>query len=175
MADYEGIYIVDTKTATHMIGVLVKYARKRLKEGATVSETVSECEALKSKVKVFAGLDTLEYLRRGGRLSNASAMIGSLAKIKPIITVTEEGKVENIGKGIGVGRAMQMIIEKLDGIELDDRFPVYALYTYGSENIEDFRSRLNYAGYKTAEILQIGSTIGAHIGPEVYAVMFVTK
>ena len=59
MADYEGIYIVDTKTATHMIGTLVRYARNRLEEGATASEIVSECEALKSKVKVFAGLDTL--------------------------------------------------------------------------------------------------------------------
>ncbi|MBR6693639.1 MAG: DegV family protein [Clostridia bacterium] len=175
MADYDGIYIIDTKTATHMIGLLVSYARGRINEGASAKEIVEECEELKSKVRVLAGLDTLEYLRRGGRLGNASAVIGSLAKIKPIITVTEEGKVEAIGKGLGVGRAMQMVIEKLSDYELDDRFPLYAIYTYGTENVEDLKSRLHFAGYRVADTRQVGSTIGAHIGPEVYGIVFVVK
>lgn len=175
MAEYDKIYIIDTKTATHMIWLLADYASRRIAEGAAAEEIVSECEELKSKIKVLAGLDTLEYLRRGGRLSNASAIIGSLAKIKPIITVSEEGKVEAIGKGLGVGRAMQMIMEKLSDFEIDERFPLYALYTYGTENVEELKSRLAAAGHSVADTLQIGSTIGAHIGPGVYAVMFVAK
>ncbi|MBR3593083.1 MAG: DegV family protein [Clostridia bacterium] len=175
MTEYDGIYIIDTRTATHMIGVLAEYAKRRVDEGAKATDIVAECEELKSKVKVLAGLDTLEYLRRGGRLGNASAVIGSLAKIKPIITVTEEGKVEAIGKGLGVGRAMQMIMEKLSECEIDDRFPIYALYTYGTENVEELKERLSAAGYNVSDTRQVGSTIGAHIGPGVYAVMFVIK
>ena len=175
MAEYDGIHIFDTKAATHMIGILVDYAKKRIAEGASAAEIVSECESLRQRIKIYAGLDTLEYLRRGGRLGNASAVIGSLAKIKPIITVTGEGKVEAIGKGLGVGRAMQFILDKLSELELDEDFPLYAAYTYGTENVEDLKSRLNYAGYKVAETRQIGSTIGAHIGPGVYAVICVTK
>lgn len=175
MVEYDRIYIVDTKTATHMISLLAAYAEKRIAEGAAAPLIVEECEALKSKVKVYAGLDTLEYLRRGGRLGNAAAVIGSLAKIKPIVTVTEEGKVEAIGKGLGVGRAMQFIMEKLMSHEIDERFPVWALYTYGTENVEELKARVEEKGISVAETRQIGSTIGAHIGPGVYAVLFVEK
>ncbi len=175
MAEYDGVYIIDTKTATHMIGILADYAEKRAAEGANTAEIVAECEELKGKIKVLAGLDTLEYLRRGGRLGNAAAIIGSLAQIKPIITVTEEGKVEAIGKGLGVGRAMQFIMEKLSSFEVDERFPMWALYTYGTDNVEELKSRLSNAGYTVDDTRQVGSTIGAHVGPGVYAVMFVAK
>ncbi len=175
MVEYDGIFIIDTKTATHMIALLATYAEKRIGEGATAAEIADECELLKSRVKVYAGLDTLEYLRRGGRLGNAAAVIGSLAKIKPIVTVTEEGKVEAIGKGLGVGRAMQFIIEKLSAHEIDESFPVWALYTYGTENVEELKTRIAEKGISVSETRQIGSTIGAHIGPGVYAVMFVEK
>lgn len=175
MTDYDGIYIIDTKTATHMMGVLAQYARKLIKQGLAAKEIAENCEKLKGKVKVLAGLDTLEYLYRGGRLSKTSATVGKIADIKPIITVSEKGAVEVVGKMLGKARAMNSIIERLKGYNPDKSFPIYSLYTFGKENCELLEQKLKDEGYETSRRLQVGSTIGAHIGPGVYAVLFVTE
>lgn len=174
MAEYDGIYIVDTRSATHMIWCLADYARKLINEGLSVQEIVEKCEALKPKIKVLAGLDTLEYLYKGGRISRASAAVGELAGIKPIITVTEEGKVNAGSKAIGVARAMQTIVTKLDGMELDPAFPLYTLYTCGTENAEKLEQKLA-AHYSIAGRKQVGPAIGAHVGPNAYGILFVIK
>lgn len=174
MVEYDKIYIVDSLGATHMIGLLTQVANEMRANGSTAEEIVEKCENLKTKIKVFAGVDTLEYLRKGGRLSNASAIVGEIAKIKPIIEVLD-GKVEAIGKCIGKNRAMQFLLNKVSEYEIDESYPFYSLYTYGIENCEYMEAKLTEAGYKISERRQVGSTIGTHVGPGVYAVLFVTK
>ena len=175
MVGYDKIYIIDTNAATHLIGILVQYAAKLREKGFTADEVVEKCEELKGRVKVLAGVDTLEYLYKGGRLSRTTAAVGSVANIKPIVTVTPEGTVDSIGKCIGKMRSMQFILDKLAGFELDENFPIYSLYTYGTENCETLEQKLHEKGYQVAERLQVGSAIGTHVGPGVYAVLFVTK
>ncbi len=175
MVDYDGIYIVDTKTATRMIGVIAKYARDLIDKGLSAREIAARCDEFKSRVKAIAGVDTLEYLYKGGRLSKTSATVGKIADIKPIISVSEEGKVEVKGKCIGKGRAMQFIVDKLSGYNIDKNFPIYSLYTFGEENCALLEERLKEKGFEVHSRLQIGSTIGAHTGPGVYAVMFVSE
>lgn len=174
MVHYDKIHIVDSLGATHMIGLLAQVACEMRKNGATAKEIVDKCEALKTKIKIFAGVDTLEYLRKGGRLSNASAIVGELAKVKPIIEVVD-GKVEAIGKCIGKNRAMQFLLNKVGEYEIDESYPFYSLYTYGTDNCSYLEEKLTEAGYKITERRQVGSTIGTHVGPGVYAVLFVTK
>ncbi len=172
MADYDNIFIIDTKTASHMIGVLARYAKQLIEKGVSAEEIVNKCEELKSKVKVLAGLDTLEYLKKGGRLSSTSAMIGTLANIKPIITVNQNGQVDTIGKALGVGKAIQYITEKLSSVEIDQNFPIYLLYTKGKENSLKLAQKLNL---DIKDTLQVGATIGAHVGPEIYGILYVIK
>lgn len=175
MVDYDGIYIVDTLGVTHMISLLAKFAKEQIKAGVSANEIVRQCEELKGKIKVFAGVDTLEYLYKGGRLSRASATVGEIAGIKPIITITPEGTITTAGKAIGIPRAVQTILTKLKSYELDDRFPLYTLCTCGTENLEVLEKKLAAAGFESSGRLQVGSTIGAHAGPGVYGVLFVTK
>lgn len=175
MVGYEGIHIVDTKTATHMIAMLAQYAKKLVAQGLSAQEIVQKCETAKSKVKVLAGLDTLEYLYRGGRLNRATATVGELAGIKPVITVTEDGEVEAIGKGLGVVRSMQFIMNKLASYEIDPEFPMYSLYSMGEANCVKLEGKLKDAGYNIEKRVQLGSTIGCHIGPGVFAVVFAVK
>lgn len=175
MAEYDGIYIIDSLAASHMIGILAQHARKLIAEGQTASQIAAACEELKHRVTLFAALDTLEYLYKGGRLNRASAAVGSLAGIKPIITITQEGSVSNCGKAIGMNRAIQMLTSKLDELVLDDHFPVYSLYTCGTENVEKLELKLSAAGHPAAQRLQVGPTVGAHIGPGACGVLFVTK
>lgn len=175
MVGYDGIYIVDSKTATHMISVLVQYAHNLRSEEFSACEIVEKCETLKSRIKVLAGLDTLEYLKRGGRLSKTSAAVGTLANIKPIVTVTQDGEVEAVGKALGKAKAIQFITEKLKRYQLDEDFPIFTVYTLGEENCEQLEERLSSEGYAFSKRLQVGSAIGAHIGTGVYGVIFVTK
>ena len=175
MVGYEKIYIVDSRAASHLIGMQVHYAAKLREEGLDAEAIVEKCEKLKTRIKVFAGLDTLEYLYKGGRLSRTSAAVGSIANIKPIITVSPEGTVDSIGKCIGKMRSMQFIMDKLTAFEVDESFPLYSLYTCGTENCEALEQKLQENGYSVADRLQIGPAIGTHVGPGVYAVLFVTK
>ncbi len=174
MVDYDNIYIIDTLGVTHIIGVLAKYARDLINAGLSAGEIADKCEELKSKIKVYAGVDTLEYLYKGGRLSRASAAVGELTGIKPIVTVSD-GRVEVAAKALGKLRAMNTVLEKIKAHKINPEFPIYSLYTCGTENCEALEEKLKQNGYHIADRLQVGSTIGAHVGPAVYAVMFVEK
>ena len=175
MADYDGIYIIDTRMVSHLIGILTSHAKKRISDGASAAQIAAECEELKTRIKVLAGLDTLEYLYKGGRLSRAGAAVGQVAGIKPVVTFTPEGAVAVAGKAIGVNRAMQFILNKLKQTEIDPDFPVYSLYTSGTAHTEKLEKNLQELGITVSDRRQVGPTIGAHVGPNVYGVVFVVK
>ena len=174
MAEYDKIHVIDTLSATHMIGIMVRRAAELRQQGSTAEQIVEEVEALKGKIHVLAGLDTLEYLHRGGRIGGAAAFVGSMAQIKPIVTIPN-GSVEVCGKAIGKGRAIQRIADMVKEAELDPGFPVLSVYSCGEENCETLEIKLKEAGISVQERRQIGSTIGAHTGPGVCGVIFVTK
>ena len=175
MVDYEKIYIVDSLSATYVIKVLADHACELRKKGLAADEIAEQVENLKSRVRVMAALDTLEYLSRGGRIGKAAALIGDMANIKPIITVTEEGVIGVLGKCIGRNKAISSMRKQLNTTEIDRDFPMYAIYSYGVENCEKFEEKLRKEGYQIDERMQIGSTIGAHIGPEAFGVVYVEK
>lgn len=173
MVDYDGIYIVDSLTATYAIGVLVDYGMKLRDEGKNAKEIVESIEEIKSKVKIYAVLDTLENLYRGGRLSKLEAGIGNLAKIKPLITVTEEGTIGVKAKSIGKKKALNDITKIIDSEDINKDFPIYSLYSLGTENNEAFTEAVSKMGMEFADRLQIGPTIGTHIGQGAYGIIFV--
>lgn len=175
MVDYEGIHIVDSLTATIMTRVIVDHGLELIEQGKTAVEIVDALETLKSKVKVAAGLDTLEYLYRGGRLNKAAATIGELANLKPVITVTEEGTVSVIGKCIGKNKALNFILKTLSSKQLNKAFPMYTVYAYGYENTEKLEEKLEAEGYTVSGRLQLGSTIGAHVGPGAFGIIYVEE
>lgn len=175
MVDYDGIYIVDSLTATIMTRVIVDYGLQLIEQGKTAVEIVDALEALKSKVKVAAGIDTLEYLYRGGRLNKATATIGELANLKPVITVTEEGTVSILGKCIGKNKALNFILKTLSSKDVNPDFPLYTVYAYGTENTEKLEEKLVAEGYSITARLQLGSTIGAHVGPGAFGIIYVEK
>lgn len=175
MADYDKIHIVDSLTATHMIRILALHADRMRKNGSSARQIVTALEELKSKTKVFAALDTLEYLQRGGRLSKAAAAVGTLANLKPVITVSEEGTVEVIQKCMGRNKTLSFLMNKLQEVPVDTEFPLYSVYTYGTENSERFEKKMEEAGYHISERVQVGATIGCHIGPGVCGFIYVEK
>lgn len=175
IADYEGIYLIDSLTATYPVKILADHALALAQEGMEAGQIFEKLEELKSRVRLFAGLDTLEYLAKGGRLSKSAAAIGELANIKPIITLTKEGSVGVLGKCIGRNKAITQVFKHLAEIQLDPAFPLYTIYTFGTENCERFEEKLTEHGYAVSGRLQVGATIGAHIGPDAFGVVFVAR
>ncbi len=175
MVEYDRIYLVDSLSATCNIMVMADYACKLREQGMDGAGIAAQMEAFKSRVHVVAALDTLEYLSRGGRLHKTAAAIGDMAGIKPIITLTKEGTVGILGKCLGKNKAICAIKKKLLEYRIDDRFPVYTLYSYGTDNCTLLEEKLKQEGIRTDKRLQIGPTIGSHIGPEAFGILFVTQ
>lgn len=175
MVGNEGIYVIDSLTATYPISIMADYAAKLRDEGMAAAQIVEAIEELKGSAKVVAMVDTLEYLQRGGRIPKAAAKIGEAAKLKPVISVTEKGDLAMISACLGRKRAFDTIMKQLESIEIDDRFPVYAIYSYGIKNCERLEVRLQEAGISVTERRQIGYVIGSHIGPNACGVVYVEK
>lgn len=175
MVDYDNIYIIDSLSATIAIKIMADYADKLRKLNVPVGTIVEKVEEMKLRTKIFAAIDTLEYLQKGGRISKAAAAIGSLANLKPIITVTEEGTIAIPAKCIGRNKAIATILKLVEEHPIDPEFPVYPIYTYGIENSEKLIAKCAKESISCAAIQQVGSTIGAHIGAGAYGLIYVTK
>ena len=174
IVEYDNIHLIDSLGATHMIRIMADYGQELAAAGKSAAEIVAELDEMKSKIKVLAVVDTLEYLCKGGRVNKATAAIGEVAKVKPMITVAE-GQVSVIGKSLGKNKAIGSLLKALEECEVDDRFPIYSVSTLGTDNCEVFEKRLTDAGYSFKERLQIGATIGTHVGPGVFGMIFVQK
>jgi fatty acid-binding protein DegV len=97
-----------------------------------------------------------------------------MAKVKPMITVAD-GEVAVIGKSLGKNKAIGNLLKALEECEVDEIFPIYSVSTFGTENCEAFETRLTAAGYQFKERVQIGATIGTHVGPGAFGMIFVKK
>lgn len=170
MIDYPNIYIIDSLSATCGIRLLCEVALNWIDENKNVEEIVSKLENLKHKIHIYAGVDTLEYLARGGRISKTAAAIGTLASIKPIISV-KNGEVVVAGKMRGVNKTTTFICDKVKSDMVDTLYPAYTIYSYGLENTKKLESKLDIP----YERVQLGSTIGVHIGPNAFGICFVSR
>lgn len=176
MTDYSEIYVIDSLNGTHAIRLIVDYACKLREEGCSAHDIAKKVRELVPRVQLFAGMDTLEFVYKGGRLNKATAMIGELANLKPIITLTrDEGKMSIIGKCIGKNKAFAFLTKTVASKEIDPDFPIYAIYSRDCENAKKLAQKLETIGVVCDDYLALGATLGVHIGPDAFGVVFVEK
>lgn len=173
---YEHIYVVDSLNATTAEKILVLEACKLRDEGVTAPEIVDRLNELKHRIKMHACIDSLKYLARGGRISKTSAAIGTLMNIKPLITFVN-GVVTPNGKTIGITLAMHKLFDILSNSDIDWNYAPIPLYSLDSKNTMSFIKRAKERGFAIDEknLTPIGSTIGTHIGPGGFGIVFVVK
>ena len=176
-----GVYVVDSRNVCVGERILVDYALRLVGEGLTAADIATALEQARDDIFVVGLLDTLEYLRRGGRVPAAAAAVGQLLSIKPVISV-EDGEVVVLGKARGSKNGRNLLtqqIEKSGGIDFS--MPI-ALGYAGLDDvllrkyIED--SRGIWEANVCADDLpvhSVGATIGTHVGPGAIALAFFKK
>ena len=165
MCDYEDIHIVDSLSATAGIQILVNYACKLRDSGLKAADIAAQLEQIKGRIRIFAVIDTLEYLRRGGRISSLQAGLGSMTKLKPVIAV-RDGAVAITGKAFGTAAAVKQLLKLIADHPVDDAFPSYFLYTDDKTREELLLPKLRELGTLPQRLHYccIGATIGTHVG-----------
>ena len=177
--DYENIYVVDSLSVAIGTGVLAEYAVRCAEEGMPASLIASLVTQRREDICVIALLDTLEYLKKGGRISKTVAFAGGVLNIKPVVTVTE-GEVTLIGKARGSRNGNNLLVEKIrQAGGVDFTLPVLLGYTGLSsalldKYVEDSRELWADALEEIPRSL-LCSVIGTHVGPGAVAAAFFKK
>ena len=170
----DNVYVVDSLSATIGQKLLVKLALNLVAANTPINEIVDILNKKKNDIRIYALVDTLEYLKRGGRISSVQAIAGNIINLKPIISVID-GEVKMVSKAIGNRRGNKAIldlVEKTNGI--DYNLPWGCVYAGTMENLDKFISDCPtvFGGHEVSEICQIGPTIGTHVGPGAFGISF---
>lgn len=178
-ADYNAVHVVDSTSVAIGAGILAEYALQCVDQGMSAAEIAAALEEKKKSICVIAMLDTLEYLKKGGRISSATAFAGGLLNIKPVVNI-EDGVINILGKARGSRQGNNLLvqeIQKAGGIDFD--LPILLGYTGISDAllkkyIED-SSSIWINGTEQLPYTTIGSVVGTHAGPGAIAAAFFRK
>lgn len=175
LAGYERIEIIDSKQAILTQRMLVEYAVKLRDEGKTLDEITALVLKQREKLTVFGMLDTLTYLKKGGRIPASMALLGNLLRIKPVI-ILKDSVLEQLGKARGRKDGLKMLCAQMEEAEIDLSFPVYFGYTLDPEPTKQFQAeREQKFQLKNTKLYPVGGVIGTHVGPNCVAVAFAVK
>ena len=178
--DFPGqVYVVDSRSVAIGTGILAQLAIHMAQEGADAEEIVRQISAERENVRLIAMLDTLEYLKKGGRISSTIAFAGNLLAIKPVVCV-RNGSIAMLGKARGSKQANNLLVEEIQkagGVDFDK--PVLLGYTGLTDAllkkyIAD-SSSLWAQSQSELDYTPIGSVIGTHAGPGAVAAAFFAK
>ena len=170
--DYKAI---ESSTTTCAEGMLVKLACKLRDEGKSRDEVLEIIENEKMHIQHFVIVDDLMYLKRGGRISGASAAIGTLLSIKPIIEFTKQGKLEVIRKEKGMKKALKSVVDEFPKYGKSKYFDCAIVHTDNMTLALTLQSMINEAHGINPEIRIMGPVIGAHVGPGAVAFTFISN
>lgn len=178
--DYpDSIFVVDGTSVAIGTGILAELALGLRDQGLSAAQIAAKLEEKKGNIRIVALLDTLEYLKRGGRISATVAFAGSLLSIKPVIAV-QDGVIQMLGKARGSKQGNNLLVQQIanaGGVDFDK--PLLLGFTGLSDAlllkyIEDSRA-LWENGTDNLPITSIGSVVGTHAGPGAIAVAFFHK
>lgn len=176
MANVDNVHFVDSAMVSVGEGLLVRLAVRLRDAGKTAAQIAAALEQAKEHLHIVAAIDDLKYLRKGGRLSAATAVAGGMLGIKPIASI-QEGKLVMVGKARGLPGAYVALFKQVDeqgGIHPD--YPVMAGYTASPREAAPILTHLrDNLHLNVSEAGQIGCVIGTHTGPGTFGLAFFDK
>ena len=160
------ICVVDTLCASMGEGLLLDYVIKKADEGASLEETRKYVEELKLHICHHFTVDNLFHLKRGGRVSSMTAIVGSILKIKPVMKVDDEGRLVAVGKAMGRKKALKNLVDNMfECMDVTENDPIFISHGDCIEEVEYVKNMI-WERLPKAEILvnYIGAVIGSHAG-----------
>lgn len=171
------LYVIDSLCASMGEGLFVDYVVRKADTGASIEETRIYAENIKQNICHYFTVDDLFHLKRGGRVSATTAVVGSLLKIKPVLHVNHEGKLIPIGKAMGRKKSISALVEHMKELQtMEKGDPIFISHGDCMEDVEYLVSSLrkNYGDHEIV-INEIGSVIGTHSGAGTVALFFKGK
>ncbi|PKK95926.1 MAG: fatty acid-binding protein DegV [Tenericutes bacterium HGW-Tenericutes-4] len=172
------IYVVDSLSATQGQNLLVNYALRQKEKGKTAQGIFNDLQEVKYNLQHWVYISDLFHLRRGGRVTAAKAVIGSMLKTKPILSMSSTGKLDMKEVAMGGKKAIKTLFGKLEkyGYEDKENNSIYLAHSHNLEEANELK-KLILKHYKNAvvEIKNIGPLIGAHTGPGALGLLFFGK
>lgn len=177
LAESDDCYVLNSKNATGGLRLILEYAAKLRDEGKTAKEIIAAVEAIQGRIVLYACMDTLEYLYRGGRISQTVYKLGTLAQVKPIIRVTEEGSIEVPAKAMGMRKGMDWLCKRVEDRKPSKEHNFYAMYTGDRSNGVLLAQKFRAMGYDIPDdrIINVGAAIGSHVGPNACGMVYVAE
>ena len=175
--DFEGkVFVVDSKSVTIGAGILAEYALKLRDEGMKAEAIAQKLCIERERIILVALVDTLEYLKHGGRISKTAAAVGGILSIKPVLCV-RDGEISVLGKARGSKQGNNLLIKEIEGAGgVDFKMPVLLGYTGLSDELLQKYIKDSSALWEgnLDEVRQtvVGSVVGTHAGPGAVAVAF---
>lgn len=168
---------IDSLGATGGMGVLIERARRNKEAGLSLTDNAADIKVATGKIRHWFMVEDLMYLKRGGRIGAASAVIGTALQVKPILKINEEGKLDIVYKKRGLVLAKKCIMEEfLKDYDAESGDVIYVTDADSIENGDSMKDMISEK-YPNAVIRRTGLTpiIGAHTGPGMFAVCYIAK
>ena len=173
------VHVVDSCTIAIGLGILADYALRLIDQGFTAEQIHRKLLQKRGKIQLLAMVDTLEYLKKGGRISSAVAIAGGLLNIKPVITLAG-GEIKVLGKARGSRQANNLLVQEIQRAGgVDFKKPLLLGYTGLSDAllqkyISD-SAALWEGNVEKLDVAVVGSVVGTHVGPGAVAVAFLRR
>ena len=178
--EYHGkVFVVDSLSATIGERLLCEYALKLIKEGLTINQIIGKLNIEKNKINIIAMVNTLEFLKKGGRISSAALIASELFSIKPVLSLID-GEIKMIGKAIGSKKGnnlLNKLITNKGGINFNKPYGV-VWSGFDDSVLKKYIQDSNHLWKDHTDIIPsyiIGSTVGTHVGPGVIGFAFFEK
>ncbi|UCZ51775.1 DegV family protein [Bacillus shivajii] len=166
LGDEVPLTVIDSRRASYAIGIIVVEVAKLAKNGASKEECLKRIDELLEDTVVYFMVDTLEYLEKNGRIGKASAVLGSLLKIKPILSLNDEGEVYPFEKVRGNKKAVAKIIQQVEQKYADNPIHVGISHAESEKEAKALMEKIEGSfNVKESIITDIGPVIGTHVGP----------
>lgn len=167
------VEVVDTQGVSAATGLMARRAAALAREGRDAAAIASELASLRDRFRVFFVIDTLEHLRRGGRIGGAQAMLGTMLKVKPVL-----GLVSGVVEPVGRVRTRGKSLDHLAGLVTQHATSIDEFYVVSGDapDLESFLGLLrDQVSFPPENVWTLGPVVGAHSGPGVIGVVFTLR
>ncbi len=174
MVDFK-VHVFDSMSVSYVEALMAINAKKMADQGKSVEEILVELKYIRDHNHIFVAVDTLKYLVKNGRLSNASGFIGSLLKIKPLLEISKKGKVESLTKIRTTKKAREEMKHRFLHEVKDKDVTAFIVYTNNRDEMEEVKAEYEAAGISEVLLIPLTPVVGCHAGPGTMGVGYIER